>query len=120
MNSFLKAIIKEAFDAEAIVVDIVAKSWAKLLQDSVAAGMDAIALAGVVAQAKSDCEALLANPAADADLLAYVVSLSGGLGDAYAMGIITAAADLALKNVVGVEALVAAIKNKPAPAPAAA
>jgi DNA uptake protein ComE-like DNA-binding protein len=118
MNQFLKAVIKEAFDAEALVVDVVAKAWTKLLQDAVTSGMDAVSLAGTVSSAKAELEALLADPSADADLLAYVVGLSAGLGDAKAQAIVAASAKLALDVVVDCEALVAAVKQQPVVAPA--
>lgn len=109
MNTFLKAVIKEAFDAEAIVADVVAKAWSKLVGDAIAAGTDASAIVASIGSAKTELEALLTNPAADADLLAYVTTLAGGVNEK-AQKIIAAASKLTLDNITGIEALVAAIK----------
>jgi hypothetical protein len=110
MNQFLKAVIKEAFDAETLVVDVVQKAWAKLLGDAVTAGTDAIALAGTVSTAQAELQALISNPAADADLLAYVASLGAGLSDQKAQAIISSLATLVLHVVTDSAAFVAAIK----------
>ncbi len=111
MNSFLKAVIKEAFDAEALVADVVAKAWSKIVSDAISAGSDAAAIAANLSSAKSDLQALISNPAADADLVAYVVSLSAGIGSAKAQAVIAASAKLVLDVIVDGEALVVAIKS---------
>lgn len=121
MNSFLKALVQELYDVVQAGGDLVSKQYSALVSAGVKCGMDLPALVSSVGSAQGDLQALLSNPAADADLLAFVVGLVGNASQAAA--VVSASADLALSALSlepKVVALVNAIKNPPAaPAPAA-
>lgn len=112
MNSFLKALIQEIYDLEQGVEAAVGKQWALVVQAAIKCGMDLPALIQNVSSAKPDLEALMSNPVADADLLAF----AGGLlkDQTKAEKAIVLAADLALSGLQlepKVLALVAVIKS---------
>jgi DNA-binding NarL/FixJ family response regulator len=110
LNAMLKPIVKALVDGEKAVAAGIAKDWSALGQAGVAVLMDIPALIAGAPQFEADLQALLVDPAADADLLAYVVlSLEGQ--DEKAKKIIAAAADLLLSTVVKTKVLVEAVKS---------
>jgi hypothetical protein len=119
MNVLLKAMLKELADLVAAGKDAAAKNWGGLLGAVIGAGEDAPAIVSNWADLKPELAALLANPAADADLLAYGMSLLSG-ESAAVQAVIQASAKLLLDAGEDVVALVAAIKAVQAPAVAPA
>ena len=110
MNVLLKAILKEVSDLVAVGVDIAGKqSLAVIFAALLQSGSDAPNIVANIGDFKAELDALLANPAADADLLAYATSLVSGDG-AKAQSLISAAAKLALDLGADISALVAAFK----------
>lgn len=108
MNVLLKAMLKEVLDLVVVGENAVAKNYSGLFTALVGAGEDVPAIVANFADLKPELEALLANPAADQDLLAYVEGLVGvGKG----AGIINASAKLLLDLGGDVSALVAAIQS---------
>lgn len=109
LNPLLKAFLKEAIDVIAVGKAAAGKQWAALFSAVVQAGEDVPPIVANWADLKPELEKLLADPAADADLLAYAVGLVGG-EDAKAQAIIVAAADLVLSGASKVSALIKAIE----------
>lgn len=119
MNVFLKSALKAAMDAAVAGKDAISKNWSKFFMDLVALGEDVPTVISNLSTAKPELEALLANPSADADLLAYGASLVGGESPAVA-AVVSASADLLLTVGQKSFALYAAIEAAKASAPAAA
>lgn len=122
MNTLLKACLKEVCDLVATGRAIASKAGiATLLPLMVQDGEDVPLIIANWSDLKPELEALLANPASDADLLAYVSTLVAGQGGK-AEAIVAASCKLLLDfaTVIGpdIAALEAAIKA-PTPAPAA-
>lgn len=115
MNPLLKAMLKEVSDVVAIGEAAVAKNYAAILTAVIGAGEDVPSIISNWADLKPELLALLGNPAADADLLAYAMGLVGGV-DAKAKAVITASADLILMSVEKIGALIAALELPAAPA----
>lgn len=109
MNDLLKAFLKEAADIAVVGKAAAGKQWAGLFSAVVQAGEDVPAIVNNWADLKPELEALMSNPAADADLLAYAMGLVGG-ESAKAQAVISASADLLLSSVVKVNALIKAIE----------
>jgi hypothetical protein len=118
MNSLLKGFIKEAFDLVAVGKDIAGKQWASLFGALVQSGEDVPAIVSSWADLKPELEALLANPAADSDLLSYVLGLVSG-DSAKAQAVISASANLVLNVAINGDALLKAFQLQAAVAPAA-
>lgn len=111
MNSLFKAVLKEAADLVATGEAVAKKSgFVTLLPLLIGDAQDAPAIVSNWSDLATEATALIANPAADADLLAYATTLMGGSGTK-ATQIITAAATLVLSTVTNVTALVTAIKS---------
>ena len=110
MNECIKAIVDEAFDVEASVKDLLAKNYAGLVADVVKDAEDGSAIASKLSDLKAEAQSLVSDPAADADLLAYVSAKVAG-DSSKAAKIIPAAAKLALDVVADAEALIAAVKS---------
>jgi hypothetical protein len=111
MNTFLKAVVKEVADLEATGVAIFSKAGLlKLVPLFVKDGEDAVAVFSNASTAKAELQALLTDPAADADLLSYATSVFAG-DNAKAQKVIAAASDLLLALVGKGEALASAIKT---------
>ena len=122
MNEALKSAIDEAFDIEALVKDAVAKNWTGTLGDLIKGGTDLPVLIGKASALLPDLQALMANPAADADLLAYVQGKVGG-ESAAAQKVLVSAVDLLITLAAlepKVVAMIDAVKGAAAPAPAPA
>lgn len=117
MNSLLKAFLKEVFDLVAVGKDIVGKQYTSLFGALVQAGEDVPAIVANYADLKPELQALLANPSADADLLAYVAGLVAG-DSAKAQAIISASCSLILNAAESGYALFEALKLPSAPAAA--
>lgn len=110
MNALLKAVLKEAADLFALGEDVIQKkSMALILPSLIQAGTDAAAISGNMSDLQVELNALITNPAADADLLAYATTLVSG-ESAKAQALVTAAAKLALDVTQDVTALIAAFK----------
>lgn len=111
MNALLKAILKEISDLFQVGQDVVAKdSFSVILPILIEAGSDAAAVVSNLSDFQNELNALLSNPAADADLLTYAQTLVAG-DSAKAQKIISAAAKLAIDLTGDVSALVSAIKS---------
>ncbi len=97
MNDNLKLYIDGVFDVVKVVEDEVAKPGFSMqaLVDVEALGAAVPALIPAAAGCKTDLQALAGNPAADADLLAYVAGKVSG-DSAKAQKIITASINLAI------------------------
>ncbi len=110
MNVLLKAILKELSDLSALGVDIAGKQAAAVILSALLeAGKDVPGIVSNVGDFKVELDALLSNPAADADLLAYATSVVAG-DSVKAMAIVSASAKLALDMASDISALVAAFK----------
>jgi hypothetical protein len=108
MNALLKAILKEAADLFALGEAVIAKkSFAIILPTLIQAGSDASAISGNIGDLQNELKALIFNPSADADLLAYATTLIPG-ESAKAQALVAAAAKLALDVATDVTNLVAA------------
>lgn len=108
--------MKEASDLFALGEDVINKqSLATILPHLIQAGTDVSGITGNISDFQAELAALLANPAADADLLAYAMTLVSG-ESAKAQALIQASAKLAIDVVLDVNALVAAFKLPSAPA----
>lgn len=114
MNPLLKAFLKEAADIVAAGRAAIGSDWSKLFGALVQAGEDVPAIISNWADLKPELEALMSNPAADADLLAYATALVTGEG-AKAEALIVASADLILTGAQKVEALLKAIQMPSTP-----
>lgn len=110
MNECIKAIVDEAVDVEATVVSVMKKDFISLLPEVVKDATDGAAIASHLSTLKAEASALISDPAADADLLAYVSAKFAG-DSSKAAKIIPAAAKLALDVVADAEALIAAVKS---------
>lgn len=126
MNTLLKAILKELADLAIVGQDVVGKqALAVILGALLQAGTDAPNIVSNIGDFKNELAALLVNPAADADLLAYATSLVSG-DSVKAQGIIAAAVKLALDVGLDLDALIksfaapAAVTAQATVAPAAA
>lgn len=119
MNPLLKAFLKEAIDLVAAGKAAVGKQWGALFAALVQAGEDVPPIVANWADLKPELEKLLADPAADADLLAYAVSLVGGESDK-AKAVIVASAELVIVGAQKVAALISAIELPSAPVAAVA
>lgn len=89
----------------------VAKNWSGLFSALVGAGEDTPPIISNWSDLKPELEALLANPEADADLVAYAASLFS-TESASAQEIIKASVDLLLTIASKTATLVKAIENK--------
>lgn len=92
MNVLLKAVIVELMDLVQAGEDVAGKQWSALISAVLKAGMDLPAVISNIGDAMPELQALLKDPAADADLSAFVVAQVGGQTKAAA--IISAAADV--------------------------
>lgn len=111
MNALLKAILKEAADLYSLGEAVLQKKGlAIILPALIQAGTDASGIASNASDLSAELNALLTNPAADADLLAYATGLVGG-DNAKAQKIIAASAKLALDVAVDVNGLIQALKT---------
>lgn len=115
MNSLLKAMLKEAMDFVAVGKKAVAKDWAGLFSSLIGAGSDIPPIVANWSDLHPELQALLKDPASDADLLAYAVSLLGS-ESAAAQQVIVASADLILAVGQKGYALYSAIEAAKAPA----
>lgn len=119
MNTLLKSVLKEVIDIVAAGKAIAMKDWAKLLSALIQGVADGPAIIAAWPSWKSELEALLHDPAADADLLAAVMAQIGG-EDAKAKAIIQASVKLVLDMGLDIRALVDACQMAaPAAAPQA-
>lgn len=110
MNALLKALLKEAADLFVLGEEVLQKkSIFEIFPSLVKAGTDAALIPALLPDLQNELNALLTNPAADADLLAYANSLV--TGDAKAHAIISASAKLVLDLVTDVGGLLAAFKK---------
>lgn len=110
MNTFLKACLKEAYDLEQTGAAALSKTaFAGLLPLLIQDGEDLPALIANWADAKVELGALVANPAADADLVAYGLSL-GWSSDKKVQAVIADVAALVLSAAEGIAKLVADLK----------
>lgn len=110
MNALMKALIKEAYDLEQTGAAALAKgSLAGLLPLLVQDGEDLPAVIANWGDGKAELAALVANPAADADLVAYALSL-GWTSDVKAQAVIAACAEGALAVAQAVAKIVVAVK----------
>lgn len=115
MNILLKAMLKEAFDLLAVGEAAVAKNYTGLFGALLGAGEDVPAIVSNWADIKPELAALLANPAADADLLTYLTT-ELGVESAAVQQVVAASAKLLLDVGQDVQALVAAINASKASA----
>lgn len=126
MNAFLKACLDEAFDLVNVAQELIEKQWSTAISNVIKGVSDAGPIAANVGDAKPELQALLTDPAADADVLAYVATkAAASVESPQVAAIVKTAADLALNGVIpciekGV-ALADAIKaaKNPTTAPAA-
>lgn len=110
MNPLFKAVMQEGYDLFQTGEAIAGKqSFVSLLPLLIKDATDAPAVATNWSDLKTEAQALITNPAADEDLLAFATTLAGGSGSKPA-AIVTASATLILSTITNVEALVAAIK----------
>lgn len=119
MNSLLKALLKETMDLYAAGKAAVGKQWTGVFSALIQAGEDVPSIVANWPDLKAELEALMSNPAADSDLLAYAIGLVGG-ESVKAQAVIAASADLLLTGAVKIEALHKALSLQPAPAAAPA
>lgn len=110
MNECIKSIVDEAFDVKATVQSVLAKDYVSLLPELVKDAEDGSAVASNISDLKAEAQALVSNPAADADLLAYVTAKCAG-DSSKAAKVIPAAAKLAIDMVTDAEAVIAAVKG---------
>ena len=112
MNVLLKAIIKEVFDIEQLVVDAVHKAGVQVLMgDAMKAILDGNDIVANYEDIQAELQALIDNPASDEDLLALVVEMADGIDNQKAQGIIKAACQLALDVGVDLYNLISAVKE---------
>lgn len=78
MNESLKAVLDEAFDLEVLVKHAVAQDWSASFSDLVKAGTDLPALISKVSGVLPELQALLVDPMADSDFVAYVTGKLAG------------------------------------------
>lgn len=110
MNALMKALIKEAYDLEQTGASALSKSsLASLLPLLIQDGEDLPPVIANWADGKAELSALVSNPAADADLIAYGLSL-GWTSDVKVQAVISACAQGALSVAQAVAAIVAALK----------
>lgn len=110
MNSFLKAVLKEVYDLEQTGAAALSKSsLAGLLPLLIQDGEDLPAVIANWADAKVEFAALIANPAADADLIAYGLSL-GWTSDKKVQAVVAACAQAVLHVAEDIAAILAATK----------
>lgn len=110
MNALMKALLKEAFDLEQTGAKALSKaSLAVLLPLLIQDGEDVPAIIANWSDAKAELSALVSNPAADSDLVAYGISL-GWSGDAKVQAVISACAQGALAVAQAVATIIAATK----------
>lgn len=95
MNQLLKAVLKEAMDLVALGKAAVAHNWSGVFTAAIGAGTDVPPIVSAWPDLKPELQALLTNPAADADLLAYAATLVGGESPETA-AVVAAAADFLL------------------------
>lgn len=113
MNTFLKAALKEAYDVEQIGVAALGKgglALATLLPLLLVAGEDLPAVVSNAGDAGAEFKALIADPASDADLIAYGVSL-GWTSDKKVQAIVARVATLGLHLVEDVSGLLGDLKS---------
>ena len=111
MNAFMKAALKEAYDIEQVGVAVVKKTpFVGLIPLLIVAGEDAVAVSANIGDAGAEFKALVADPASDADLIAYGLSL-GWTSNAKVTLIIGDCAALGLANVQAISKLVADLKT---------
>lgn len=110
MNECIKAIIDEAADVEATVVSVMKKDYTALIPELVKDAMDGKSVVDHLSSLKAEAQALVSDPAADADLLAYVAAKFAG-DSSKAAKVIPAAADFMIAMVSKGEALLVAIKS---------
>lgn len=111
MNTLLKAILKEIDDLVQVGQAAVAKNYTSVLTALIGAGEDVPAIVTNWADMSVELAALAANPAADADLLAYALTLKSVAGlDAKAQAMIKDSASLLINLGTGVKQLVADLK----------
>jgi hypothetical protein len=119
-NVFFKAVLKSVMDLYAVEQAAVAKNLNALFTALVPVGMDIPTLVSNYTDAKPELQALLADPTADADLLAYAASLVGGQSP-QVVAIISTSVDFVLTGSEKAYAVYQAIEAaKAAAAPAAA
>lgn len=119
MNTLLKAVMKEIADLVKVGKDVAAKCGLTVIMgDLFTAGTDVPSIIANIEDFKPELEALISNPSADADLLAYASGLVGG-ETAKAQAVVGASAKLLLNLGLDIKALVDAIES-PAAAPAPA
>lgn len=124
MNAFLKACIDEAFDLVNVAQELIEKQWSTAIGNVVKAVSDAGPIAANVADAKPELEALISDPASDADVLAYVATkAAASVESPQVAAVVKAAADLGLNGVipciekgVALADAIKAAKNPPAAA----
>lgn len=110
MNVFLKACLKEVFDLEQAGAAALSKTaFAGILPLLIQTGEDIPSVIANWATAKAELEALLKDPSADADLIAYGISL-GWTSDKKVQLIIGDVAALVLSNAQGIAKLLADLK----------
>lgn len=114
MNALLKACVDEAFDLAHAGEAALAKDYPTAITNVIKACEEVPAIVADAPDAKAELEALMKDPAADADLLAYVAGKAVGADAGKLEKIVASAADLALNGVLPLiqkgQALVAAIK----------
>ncbi len=122
MNTLLKALLKEVMDLVTAGKAAVGKQYAAAFAALVTAGEDVPPIVQNWADLKPELQALLSNPASDADLLAHASSLVGGESPAVA-AVVSASADFVLsvgeKGYALYQAIEAAKAAPAATAPAA-
>lgn len=109
MNTLLKAALKELMDLVTVGKTAAAKNYTGLFTALLGAGEDVPAIVSNWGDLKPELQALVTNPASDADLLVYAAGLVGG-ESAKAQAVISASATLLLNGARDIEALVAALK----------
>lgn len=109
MNVLLKAMLKEVCDLVAVGKAASGKQWGQVFGTLIAAGEDVPAIVANWVDLKPELEALLVNPAADADLLAYAAGLVAG-EEEKAKKVIVASVDLILTGSQKVGALLSALQ----------
>lgn len=110
MNAFLKAALKEAYDLEQIGVSAFTKrELAALVPLLIQVGQDIPALITNWPTAEAELVALVSNPAADADLVAYGIAL-GWTTDVKVQAVIGDVAGMLLAIAQGVAKLASDLK----------